>query len=62
MSRSVIYHCPDCGVFWYILSEYQTTITWKRLGELFLTNPKNTIKRPCPDHNTKHITNTGVKV
>jgi hypothetical protein len=57
----MIYHCPTCGVYWYILSEYQTMINWKRLGELLITNPTDTIKRYCPNHDQKYSQSAGVK-
>jgi hypothetical protein len=57
----MIYRCPDCGIFWYIISECNQRITWKVLGELLITNPLHTLKRACPNHDAKYITSAGVK-
>jgi hypothetical protein len=56
----MIYKCPECGVYWYILNEYNTQITWKRLNELLITNSNQTITRMCPNHTKGNIESAGV--
>ena len=56
----MIYHCPDCGIYWYILNEYLNKITWKTLGSLLFTDPSHVIERPCPNHDTNYSQSAGV--
>lgn len=46
----MIYHCPTCGIYWYILNEYHNHIAWKRLSELLVAKPEQTLQRYCPHH------------
>ena len=45
----MIYHCPTCKIYWYILSEYQNRTTWKTLGKLLFTDPTHILERTCPN-------------
>lgn len=56
----MIYRCPDCGIFWYIYSEYQNRITWNQLPRLLITPIKHTIPRACPNHTKGMIESAGV--
>ena len=56
----MIYHCPDCGVFWYIYSQYGSLISWNILPRLLITPIDQTIKRSCPNHTKGTIESAGV--
>jgi len=57
----MIYHCPDCGIFWYIVIEYQNQITWNKLERLLITPIEHVIKRSCPNHTKGTIESAGVQ-